>query len=216
VRFVLVPSALLGPATWLPVAEALTGLGHEAEVRAPDEVAEAAGAVLVPHSNAGLGSADLAVRLGARAVVYVDAALPLHVQDGSCARAPAQLRDVLAGLADHDRLLPPWTQWWDDLTGLFPDDETRARVEAEQPRLPLRWFDERVPVPVGWDAVPSAYLAFGDTYADEQAFARAHGWPVTVVDGGHLHQLHAPEAVAGTVVELAGALAARPDAQVGS
>ena len=86
---------------------------------------------------------------------------------------------------------------------VFPDAETRAEVEAEQPRLPLSYFRARLRVPDGWARRPCAYLAFGDTYAEEVAFAREHGWPVTVLDGRHLHQLHDPAAVGAAVVALA-------------
>ena len=79
---------------------------------------------------------------------------------------------MLESLADDDGLLPPWTQWWDDLSGLFPDDATRAAIEAGQPRLPLSYFTATLPVPDGWASGPCAYLAFGDTYAEEVAFAR--------------------------------------------
>ena len=57
--------------------------------------------------------------------------------------------------------------------------------------------------------MPSAYLAFGDTHAAEQEFARAHGWPVAVVDGQHLHFMHDPRTVAQRVVALAAALTDR-------
>jgi hypothetical protein len=58
-------------------------------------------------------------------------------------------------------------------------------------------------VPAGWAERPSGYLAFGDTYAEEQSFASAQGWPVRVLPGRHLHQLHDPDGVAREIVELA-------------
>jgi hypothetical protein len=204
--YVLVPSPLLGPASWRPVANALRRMGHEAQVRRVEEVAapggEGGGVVLVPHSNAGLRVPALVEAAGAAATVYVDAALPIGAT-GHTTAAPAKFRDAHRRLADEHGVLPPWTQWWDDLGDLFPDDETREAVEAEQPRLPLSWFDERIPVPDRWAARPSAYLAFGDTYAEEQSFARAQGWPVRVIAGRHLHQLHDPAGVAVAVVDLA-------------
>jgi hypothetical protein len=203
--YLLVPSPLLGPASWRPVADALRRAVHHAEVRRVEEVAprgtEGGDVVLVPHSNAGLRTPALADAAGATATVYVDAALPVGAR-GHTTAAPAKFRDAHRRLADEHGILPPWTQWWDDLGDLFPDEETRAAVEAEQPRLPLSWFDERIPVPDDWAERPSAYLAFGDTYAEEQAFARAQGWPVRVLAGRHLHQLHDPDGVAAAVVDL--------------
>ena len=120
------------------------------------------------------------------------------------AMAPAGLLELLRGLTDPDGMLPPWSRWWpaESLAGLFPDEATRTAVERQQPRLPLSYFTARLPVPAGWAGRPSAYLAFGDTYADETALARERGWPVRVVPGRHLHLLHDPEAVASAVLDL--------------
>ena len=46
-----------------------------------------------------------------------------------------------------------------------------------------------MPTPPGWERLPAAYLAFGDTYADERAEAVRRGWPVETLPGLHLHQL---------------------------
>jgi len=199
--YLLLPSPLLGPATWVPVAELLGG-----RVTTVDEAARADvgpdEAVLVVHSNAGLYAPLLAARLGVRATVYVDAALPGDGPD--TALAPPRFLEFLETLAGDDGVLPPWTQWWadDDVRDLFPDAATRAAVEAEQARLPLSYFTARIEVPAGWADRPSAYLAFGDTYAEEIALARAHDWPVTVLPGHHLHQLVAPAEVAAAVADL--------------
>jgi hypothetical protein len=200
VTFLLVPSPLVGPATWAPVAALLDGV--VAGVGAVEDAAAGlSDVVLVPHSNAGLYAPLLAERVGARATVYVDAALAGDGPDTPL--APPRFLELLEGLADDDGILPPWTQWWDDVSGLFPDEETRAAVEAAQPRLPLSYFTSRVAVPHGWFDRGCAYLAFGDTYADEVAFALAQGWPLTVLPGRHLHQLVAPAEVADAIVELA-------------
>ena len=215
--FALLPSPLLGPAVWDPVAVALRERGHACVVvppagATPGEVLEAFRSglpdgelVLVPHSNAGLYVPALAAGRDVRAVVLVDAALPSW--DGSPApTAPAELVAHLASLADADGLLPPWSQWWDaaSLDGLFPDDPSRRRVQDDERRLPLSYFTGAVPGAEGWAARRCAYLAFGDTYADETAAARDAGWPVEVLPGRHLEMLHHPDLVAETVVTLAG------------
>lgn len=205
----LLPSPLLGPAVWAPVGERLgarvaepAGATDVAAVlaafqRAGDGLADL---VLVPHSNAGLYAPLLAERLGARATVYVDAALPDGAPRTGLARTGflERLRD----LADEDEVLPPWTQWWDDVGHLFPDAATRRAVEREQPRMPLSYFTSRVDVPPGWTDRPCAYLAFGDTYAEEIGFALAHDWPLTALPGDHLHQLVAPVEVAAAITDL--------------
>jgi hypothetical protein len=115
---------------------------------------------------------------------------------------------VLRRMADEDGLLPPWTSWWPDAdtAALFPDAATRAAVEAEQPRLPVSYFDKHVPTPPGWVGLLAAYLGFGDTYAEEQTWARRRGWPVETVAGRHLHQLVDPDGVAEAVLRLAATL----------
>jgi hypothetical protein len=205
----LLPSPLLGPAAWAPVADLLGArVADPVGATTPEDVLAAyvaaadglAEVLLVPHSNAGLYAPLVAERIDALATVYVDAALPGTA--ASTPLAPAAFLDFLTGLAGEDGLLPPWTQWWDDLGDLFPDEEARARVEAAQPRLPLAYFTSRLDVPAGWAGRPSAYLAFGDTYADEIAFARARGWPVTALPGRHLHQLVAPADVAAAITRM--------------
>lgn len=121
--------------------------------------------VLVAHSNAGLfvpllASASPRPVLGC---VFVDAARPPPSGDIPVASEDTlQLRrtKVIGGR------LPPWTQWWDeaDVAPVFPDPQTRAAVSAEQPRLPLVYYEQMVPVPVGWDDRPCGYVVFGPPY----------------------------------------------------
>lgn len=218
-QLLLVPSPLLGPATWEPMARwcADRGVGatvarFDTGVRRPEDVlaavvlsAEGLGEiVLVPHSNAGLYAPRLTELLDVTATVYVDAALAGAGSDTTL--APERFLEFLRGLADADGLLPVWTHWWDDVDHLFPDPAVRAAVEAEQPRLPLSYFEARLPVPAAWSTGPCAYLAFGDAYAEEIAAARAHGWPVSTMTGTHLHQLRDPAGVGAEVLRLAGAL----------
>ncbi|WP_309648694.1 hypothetical protein [Nocardioides sp.] len=215
--FLLVPSPLLGPATWRGVERWLSQQAHEAQTvdlgarsRTPDgvltAVAAAAGdreVVLVPHSNAGLYAPHLATLVDVRATVYVDAALPGPASEEETPLAPPAFLDLLRTLADEDGVLPPWTQWWDDVADLFPDEATRAAIEAEQQRLPLDYFTSLVPTPRDWRERGAAYLAFGDTYAEERDLAIRAGWPTRTIAGGHLHQLHDPAGVGRAIVDLA-------------
>ncbi len=215
---VLLPSPLLGPAVWTSVASRLSEQGwpvavpppRAASPETPDDVLawllaavpEDRDVVLVPHSNAGLYVPAIVQERRVVAMVFVDAGLPPAA--GSVPLAPPAFRAILDELADADGLLPPWTQWWEeaDIAPLFPDPASRRRVEAEQPRLPLRYFHHALVVEPGWDAAPAAYLAFGETYAEERAEAAARGWPSRTLAGGHLHALVDPAAVAAAVVEL--------------
>lgn len=218
---VLVPSPLLGPASWEPTARVLEQAGRRVRVASLQGVARSeppywpAGVdeivrtvagepvVLVPHSNSGLYMPAVVDALGeqARGVVFVDSALP---GAGYFAQ-----RDFLNDLVDADGFLPPWTTWWDesDVAELFPDAEVRARVEAEQPRMPLGYYDHLPPAPEGWDRLPCAYLWFAVPYDAAADRAAARGWPTLHVPGQHLHMLVDPEAVASALLELADNLA---------
>ena len=215
---VLIPSPLFGPATWTPTAQRLELRGRPTRVpnlhcvatAAPpywpagvEAIVRAAGddpVVLVPHSNAGLYIPAVFGALGdqARGAVFVDAAVPWE--------GPIARRSFFDALADADGRLPPWTSWWadPDVAGLFPDAQVRARVEAEQSRMPVAYYDHRPPAPDGWDDRPCAYLWFGEPYDASADQAAARGWPTQHVAGNHLHMLFDPDRVAAAVVEMAG------------
>lgn len=220
-RFVLLHSPAVGPATWRPVAEELRGAGYGVVVpdlrlvargpaphwhRVRDGVLAAIGdadpqsLVLVPHSNAGHFVPMLAAVLSGcvRGYVFVDAALP--GPDGETALAGPEVMPFLEQRAVNG-LLPPWTSWWsdEDVAPLFAGVADRAEIEGEQPRLPLAYYRERVPVPAGWTATPGAYLWFGLPYDQEAARAAAWGWPTWRIPGAHLHLLVDPTAVAAAL-----------------
>jgi hypothetical protein len=91
----------------------------------------------------------------------------------------------------------------EESTGLYPDADTRHRIEEQAPRIPVRYLRSSIDLPVNWNSYPGAYLAFGNTYADDRATALALGWPTATMAGRHLHQLHQPDAVAEQIVTLA-------------
>ncbi|GAA4604021.1 hypothetical protein BJY16_004831 [Actinoplanes octamycinicus] len=218
--FVLLHSLLLGPLTWSSVASRLpartvvpvltgvtagdppfwphvAGRVNDALATLPAEQP----VVLVAHSNAGLMVPPV-VAAACRPVVgcaFVDATLPARTGP-TPVTSPERLA-VLRGMAVDGRL-PPWTTWWDDVAELFPDEGTRAAVTAEQPRLPLSYYEQRIPVPAGWDARPCGYLLFSPAYQPVAREAAGRGWPVTRVPGGHLHQVVDPDAVAGQLTAM--------------
>jgi hypothetical protein len=87
---------------------------------------------------------------------------------------------------------------------MFPDAHTRSTVSAEQPRLPLSYYEQLVPVPAGWDDRPCGYLLFGPPYEPAAKDAQERGWTVDHVPGLHLHQLVDPHAVADRIVTMTG------------
>ena len=216
-QVVFLPSPLLGPAVWEPVADVLGQRGWFTTVApvAPgilsasdvqdmfDEALKCIEEpVLVAHSNAGLFVPWLTGRHRITAGVFVDAGFPSA--PGPVAISPPWFYDSLRDKADDSGFLPPWTDWWgsSDFRSLVPGSRLRAAVSKEAQCLPLSYFRGTVPVPAGWDELPCGYLAFGDTYAEERQVAVDRGWPVRTIAGRHLHMLVDPETVATSIVDL--------------
>lgn len=224
--FVLVHSLLLGPSTWASVAASLRGTGAVTVVPSLVDVTDAddppfwprvAAAVddaisdlpqdqpivLVAHSNAGL-LVPVMVQAARRPVagcLFVDASLPSRTGP-TPATSPERLSHLRTMVTEGR--LPPWTTWWDEdaIGPLFPDPRTRSAVSAEQPRLPLSYYEQQIPVPAGWDDRPCGYLLFGPLYDHIARQSRERGWDVDEVPGGHLHQLVDPDAVAARILAM--------------
>ncbi|MEQ4305516.1 alpha/beta hydrolase [Plantactinospora sp. B6F1] len=223
--FVLVHSPSVGPLTWAPTAQLLEGSGAVvivpslvgvADARPPfwrsvagtvsaaiDRLPPNQPAVIVTHSNAGLFVPVLVEATSRRVAgcLFVDAALPLPA--GPTPVAPPELLDFLRPKAIGGRL-PPWTTWWDesDVAPMFPDTRTRDAVSAEQPRLPLSYYEELLPNPPGWESRPCGYLLFGPPYERVADDARQRGWAVDHVPGRHLHQLVEPRTVTDRIIAM--------------
>ena len=223
--FVLVHSPSVGPSTWTPVAAVLRERGRAAVVPTlvdvtagpgpywPRVVSEVAAStptgplVIVAHSNAGLFVPLIveALRDQVSCALFVDAALPPR-RTGSVKVAEPEFLEFLTGLADERGMLPRWTDWWseEDVAALIPDEAQRRTVVAEQPRLPLDYYTQEIPVPSRWDHVRGAYLWFGEPYANLAKEAEERGWPVTRIPGEHLHQIVDPPATAAWLIDAAG------------
>jgi hypothetical protein len=227
VALVLLPSPLLGPAVWRPVADQLSGDGWVVTLPAltavpstPDDVLGEwlpqfppdRAVVLVPHSNAGMYVPALAARVSWAGAVFVDAGLP--PSSGTVRLSPEPFLEFLSGLADDAGLLPPWTEWWGDDSPWVVSLSAAAKeaVGSEAMRLPLSYFAESVRVQPGWDSRPCAYLGFGETYLAEQEEAKQRGWPLTRLEGEHLHSVADPLGVAAAIAELLTLLGFAPDA----
>jgi hypothetical protein len=224
--FVLVHSLLLGPLTWAPVAARLTTMGAVTVVPslvgvtdaddppfwprvaaavndAVSDLPQGQPIVLVAHSNAGLLVPVLVqgTRRPVAGCLFVDASLPSRTGPTSAA-SPERLAYLRTTVTEGR--LPRWTTWWDedDVALLFPDSQTRSKVSAEQPRLPLSYYEQQFPVPAGWDHRPCGYLLFGPPYDRMAQQSRERGWDVDEVPGGHLHQLVDPDAVTARIVAM--------------
>lgn len=216
-RVLVLPSPLLGPESYQPLADALAERGHVASVaecrtpispdRLVDEWSRAAEAadVLVAHSNAGYLAPSVGAQAGGRPLLFMDAALP--PADGTTRLAPPAFLETLKGLAGADGLLPPWTRWWpaEEVSRLL-SEQWFELVDASAPRVELAYFETEVEPPHDWSTGPCGYLAFGPTYAAERAFAEDSRWPVTVLDGHHLWHLARPAEVAAALDALSARL----------
>jgi hypothetical protein len=208
---------LLGPAVWGPAADHLRSTGHRVAVpdlrpavdppagwydRAATLAAESLPAgtrpVVAAHSGAGLLLPLVAGRVHAAAAVFVDALLPGRPTSD-------RFRDFLDGLPLQDGRLPRWSDWWDpaDMAELVPDPVLRARIEADQPRLPRAFYDEQVPVPPTWPPPRVGYLQLSPGYDEDAQGARDQGWPVRTLPGLHLDLATRPADVAEEIVALA-------------
>jgi hypothetical protein len=228
---VLVHSSSVGPSTWAPVAHHLRRRGFYVEVpsmlgfvsagppfvnayleaaeRSLTSVAADRPLILAGHSNAGLFLPAIAASLAPRHVslLFADASIP-DPEGSDAPVAPVEYLGELRAMA-VDGVLPRWSEWWpaEDLSALYPDLETRALIGAEEPNLPLAFYEELVPVPPSWAERPCAYLLFSAGYEGEARRARDYGWPLREVRGEHLHMLVDPHGVAGAIEELAVELA---------
>ncbi|WP_343953667.1 alpha/beta hydrolase [Nonomuraea longicatena] len=221
--FVFMHSPCVGPSTWAPVAEVvrrsgttavvpdLTRVGSGPAPHWPAVVAAVRAAapadgplVLVAHSNAGLFVPVVKEALGGRVVACVFAESRVPPRGGLTEIAEEPFLPFLRALAGPDDILPPWTGWWGDeeVAAFLPDAAMRRRVEADQPRLPLSYFTQRVPVPAGWENVPCAFVWYGEPYDGDAREAKDRGWPVSRVPGRHLHQVVDPEAVGAELLEV--------------
>ncbi len=229
--WLFIPSPLLGPASWQPVATRLVKLNQPAIIAAPDmtttaEVdhitpwvneilttdppADDLPTVVVAHSAACPRAPLVVDRLIGKgwpidAMILVDGRFPDgRALTGSCHRYAS----MLDGMVRPDDYLPPWPRWWGSLVeGLVIDPEARDQVFSEAPPVPRSWFDQGCPVPELPRYVGKAFLSFGPGYGDAFDDARAAGWLSRRLDGDHLHQVVEPAAVSAALLGIVADLA---------
>ena len=199
--WLLVHPPLLGPAVLDPLAGELRRRGDT--VVLPDlrgSVSTAAGwperwvaaavaasgpaDAVLGFSGAGITLPAVAVAVGARRVVWVDALVPAR---SGATVADDQIRDLVAQRTANGRIAD-WTTWWgpDALDELIPDAVLRAAVRAEAHELPAGFYDVAVPVPGSWPESGARYVQLSPAYDDAAGLARGRGWPV-VGNGSGAH-----------------------------
>ena len=216
VRFVLVHSPLVGPATWKWVAEDLRQNGHEVAV--PDlRCAAQAGdpgavigvaatavagdqVVIVGHSGAGSFLPSIAAGASAR-LVFVDAGIPPCSGEVT---ASGDFIDRLRALSSSG-VLPKWSTWWGDgaMEALVTDDDRRQQIVDELPEVPLSFYESPIPLPERWCELPSAFVLLSDAYRADAETARSRQWPILERIGSHLDIINTPSTIAADLVALA-------------
>jgi len=218
-------SPLIGPTSWLRVADELERRGRVVVVPSLVGVAGAPAPqwrhipetvrlatshlqgpiVLVGHSGAGLLLPVIADALTAEVagLVFVDSFLPPAA--GPVVLGPTAFMDQLRTMATDD-VLPPWSRWFgeDAMRELVHDENLRVALEREMPRLPLSYFESAVPLPERWLRRPCAYLLLTpNTYGQSAAEAETLRWPVRAVrDAHHLAIATDPIPVTEALLEL--------------
>ena len=222
-QFVLIHGQPVGPATWRWVAEILTSAGHGVVVPdlrhaalsgdAATLVREAVAAcpsdtdVLVGHSGAGLALPAIANSLGAPVrpqLIFVDAAIPDC--EGEARLDPGAVE--LLRLLSVDGVLPPWCEWFGEGSAeqMIPNGELRAQVEAELLELPMKLFEETLPVPAGWCGWRCGYLLSSEEMRGDAERARSLGWLVHEDVGNHLDVVNRAAEVAAHLLQISGRL----------
>lgn len=226
-RWYLIPSPLLGPASWGRVAHHLDQLGHpvlvaETTMTTPADDDHVSGwiedllspaapqdglPVIVVGHSAACPRLPLAVSALAQAgwnvagFICVDGRFP----DGRPFTVVGpQFGAMLDAMVRPDDYVPPWPRWWGSLMeGLVIDPVARAAVFSEARPLPRAWFDQGCPVPELPAGMGKGFLSFGVGYKESCDRASAEGWTTSHLTGDHLHQVVAPEAVSATLLSIA-------------
>jgi len=231
--FVLVHSPLVGPGTWLPVAQSLeqqdvavlvprlmddgqTVLPYwtqhaEAVARGMSSLPADRPLILVGHSGAGLLLPAIRERMPnpVAGYIFVDAGLP---RDGMSRLTEIEdsIPEDAAGFREHLEAggrFPVWTD--QDLSDIIPDRRLRHDLlDALSPR-PLSFFTEPIPVFAGWPDAPCAYIKLSDGYGRAAEAAEHAGWALSEIDAGHFHMLVDPVEVAALLLAHAESMATK-------
>ena len=230
--FILVAGPLVRASSWEPTAGHLRDAGYRVQV--PDVLAHhqpppswsawnshllehidpRGESVLVGHSSASALVADLSGKLPCRCVIIVDGDVP--PSQGAAAPVRPALRDFINSLAAPDGSLPIWSRWLTDarrasLVGLdilARDPKAFAAFESGLPTLSVDWFDDTITL-ADWDHIPAGFIQTSAIYDHAAAEAQRRGWPVTRLDGTHLHPTLNPAETAGAIIAMSRQLVSR-------
>ncbi len=230
--FVLVAGPMVRASSWEPTAKHLREAGWLVQV--PDilahhdsppawsawtrnllnHIAPASELVLVGHSSASALVADLATKLSARSLIIVDGEVP--PSQGAVSPVRPALRDFIRNLAEADGTLPIWSKWFlgdaqrMSLVGLdilVSDPVAFARFENELPKMRVDWFDDTIEL-ASWNHIPAGFIQTSKIYDHAAVEAQRRGWPVTRLQGTHLHPTLRPVETADAILSMSRRLGA--------
>ena len=224
-EFVLVAGPLVRASSWEPTARHLRDAGYRVQV--PDVLAHRqpppswsawnshplehidprGELILVGHSSASVLVADLSGKLPCRCVIIVDGEVP--PSQGAAAPVRPALRDFIKTLAGPDGTLPIWSRWLGDarrasLVGLdilARDPKAFAAFESGLPTLSVDWLDDTIAL-ANWDHIPAGLIQTSAIYDHSAVEAQRRGWPVTRLQGTHLHPTLNPAETAGPIIAI--------------
>ncbi|WP_426538423.1 alpha/beta hydrolase [Bradyrhizobium sp. McL0615] len=229
--FILVPGPLVRASSWEPTAGHLRAAGHRVQV--PDVLAHhdtppswstwtshllehmtsADAPFVVGHSSASVLAAELATKLPVKGVIIVDGEVP--PSQGAASPVRPALHEHIKAIAGADGTLPIWSRWFAgdarrlSLVGLdilASDPVAFARFEAELPRMHVGWFEDTIKL-ANWDHVRAGFIQTSPIYDHAFAEAQRRGWPVTRLQGTHLHPALQPAETADAIISMSRQLA---------
>jgi hypothetical protein len=225
-HFVLIAGPLVRASSWEPTANSLRQAGSP--VQLPDILADHASPpawrawsqslldhitpandlMVVGHSSATMLAAELATRLNAQGVILVDGDVP--PAHGAAAPVRPALYDFIRSLARADGSLPIWSRWFTGdreraaLVGidiLARDAAAFAEFESGLPDMRLGWFDDTIELS-SWEHIPTGYIQTSTIYDHAAREAEQRGWPVTRLQGTHLHPTLCPAETADALLAM--------------
>lgn len=179
-----------------------------------DHIAPAGELIVVAHSSASSLAADLAIKLPVRSVIIVDGDIP--PAQGAASPVRPALREFIQGLAETDGTLPIWSKWFSGdaqrtslvgLDSLASDPVAFAQFEHGLPKMQVDWFDDTIEL-ASWDHIPAGFIQTSEIYDRATVEALRRGWPVTRLQGTHLHPTLRPAETAEAILSMSRRLGA--------
>jgi hypothetical protein len=150
----------------------------------------------------------LASKLHCQCIVIVDGDVP--PSQGFASPVRSAFRDRIESLAAGQGILPIWSKWFSGdaqreallgLDRLASNPVVFAEFENELRRFSVDWFDDMLEL-ANWDHVPAGFIQACAIYDYAAEEAQRRGWPVTKLQGTHMHPLLEPAETARAIISM--------------